>query len=369
MSIQTFSKPREPVGEPDAHLIAAVQVMLDAGGTINDRALAVAKLGHPVWFARRGEHGGYDLLQPANRGTVFDEPHDQLFTTVESRLQQKLSKVNGLAFRVTGADGHTVTYAWSEVTNCVEPYRVVQRPRGDELAAPTPVAKPALAPAIQPVALIDRELAVDQIRKFDRAIAEFAAQIDSLRNQAVAIRNQADVDLAEIEDLTEARSARAADALREGKDIGDRQPESGPIAKLRLRVDAAERALGANSSDREKAEKKLTLAKEQRVAAIVEWAGAEHTLATADLRAAMQSLVPHLVRVSAIDRAKLSLVGTGKLVTQAPNHPGLTSGEKLVGALVAAFPNALCPDELKPAALSAFTAKAAASLLREVEEG
>lgn len=369
MSITTSTKAQEPVVDPDAHLLAKVQDVLGVGGSINDQALAVAKLGHPTWFARRCERGGYNLLQPANRGTVVEESFMRLFTTSETKLQQQHPQANALAFRVTGADGRTVTYGWAAELNRVEPYRVVERPLGDQLSVRAPAARPAPKPYVQPVVVIDRELAADQIRKYEAQIEGIKSQIGDLGDQAYKIGRQASLDESEIERLSDARSSRAADALREGADIGDRHPETGAITKLRLRIEAAEKALRANARDREALEKKLALVREQRVASIVEWAGAEHTGAVADLRGALQDLLPHLVRVSAIDRAKQALVGTAKLVSRAPNHPGLVSGEKLVATLVAALPDPIRPDELKPAALSAVTAKAAAELLNAIREG
>lgn len=365
MSIATRTKqPQQPPNDPDAHLLEAVRTALSKSGSLRDRALAIAKLGHPVWYANSDDRGGYELIQLEGRGSMLPENADRLLTTDEEILAKPRFEADALAFRIVGADGKAVLYAWAKGRAVVEPFRVVQRAAHDTATATRlPAAKPIPKAPVHPVVLVDREVAADRICQHDAQVAALEQKIRESREQSASIKSQAGLDEEQIETLTETRSDRAAKSIRTGEDIGDEAAETKEIAKLQLRIDASTKALTANAVERAGYEAALVRLREQRVAAIVDWAGAEHTLAVTDLRAALADLAPLLVRVAAVDRAKLALIGTDRLVTDRPNHPGLTAGEKLIAALAAAIPEVIRPAELSAASLTPLTGKAAARLL------
>ncbi len=369
MSITTSTnRPVKKTRDPDAHLLDAIHVALGKGGSINDLAVAVASLGHPTWFARYGDDSGYQLVQPINTGSPVPEPSERLFTTKSASLQHERTNANALAFRVKGLDGRTVTYAWSEPRGQVEPFRVVQRPVQHEHAKAVPTAQVTPKPPLQPVVLIDRELAAENIRALDVECAEVEQKLQECREKAASIRLQAGVDQDEIDALTDKRSDRIAAAISAGHDIGDKQPETPKIEKLRLRIAASSKALKTNAREQAAGEARLNSLKEQRSAAIIDWAGAEHSLAMADLKSALSDLAPLLIKVAAVDRGKMAMIGTARLVTNRPNHLGLTSGEKLINTLIAAIPDAVRPDELMFATLPAAIGRVAAELVRGVRE-
>ena len=370
MSISTrTTRPRPVPRDPDAHLLEAVRDVLSEPGSLRDRARAIAKLGHPVWYVHYDDLGGYELVQPESRGTMFPENADRLLTTDGAVLAKADFGANALAFRIVGTDDKAVLYAWAEGREVVEPFVVVQRASLDTATGtPLPAAKPAPKAPVHPVVLVDREVAAARISQHDAQVAALVQKIRESREQSASIKSQAGLDEEQIEMLTETRSDRAAKSIRTGEDIGDDPAETKEIAKLQLRIDASTKALTANAVERAGYEAALVRLREQRVAAIVDWAGAEHTLAVTDLRAALADLAPLLVRVAAVDRAKLALIGTDRLVTVRPNHPGLTAGEKLIAALAAAIPEVIRPAELSAASLTPLTGKAAARLLSAMTE-
>lgn len=333
-----------------AESVAIIQVAMDDlpdSATISDRAVSIAQLGFPTWFAGQ-EQRGFVLAQ-APGGPMADA--EKAFTTSVDRLKNRTATngVNTVAVAIPHPAGGDERHVFNLRTKRIEPWTVYvlatfDRPK--RLSPPAPRAE-RISPVpyqIRPVSetLSDLREAVDEFRAANALLMAAKAKETSITIEQKDATAQA-------AKLTQGLSDRLAQDILAGREIDDTHPETAKVHKLTTKADALSTALPFARAATQEAQSIVTHAASLRSMAILDWAASEQYEALQDAIAAVRAMAPALAKLAAVDRVKTQLFGK-QIVTGQAEHPGLISTERLVVKLIKDL-----PDRVRPPALTSST--------------
>ena len=338
-----------------AESVAVIQVALDdldPGAAVSDRAVAVAQLGFPVWFACQ-EQQGFVLAQAGGGRTADPE---RAFTTAVASLKSRnvAEGVNTVAMEVPHPSGGSERHVYNLRTKRVEPWTVYiyAGPKRSLSRAPVPSPRAARVIPDQPD-ILPLAQAIANLRGASDEFVGASERLAAAKAKEAALQNDQRTATEQASKITQGLSDRLAQDILAGRDIDDSQPETAKVRKLTTRANAISAALPLALAATCEAQAIVSHAGQIRSTAILDWAAAQQREAIEDTRASVRAMAPALATLAAVDRVKRQLFGK-QIVTGHPGHPGLVSTERLAFKLI----NEL-PDRVRPQSLTSTTFEAA----------
>lgn len=335
---------------PVAESVETIQTAMDdlpASATMSERAIAIAQLGFPVWFACQ-EQQGFVLAQ-APGGPMADP--EKAFTTSVDKLKNRTlaNGVNTVAVTIPHPQGGEERHVFNLRTCRIEPWKIFVF-AGFDRPKPAPASSTRserVAPApfeIRPLqeTLIDLKVASDEFGAASQQLAKAKAKEASLVDEQKGARAQASK-------LSQGLSDRLAQDILAGREIDDSHPETAKVRKLNTKAEAIANAIPLAQAATREAQAIANHAEQIRSTAILDWAASQQHAAVQDVISAVRAMAPSLATLAAVDRVKSQLFGK-QVVTGRPGHPGLISTERLVVKLIKEL-----PDRVRPPALTSST--------------
>lgn len=349
-----------------AQSVAIIQVAMDDlpdSATISDRAVAIAQLGFPAWFAGQEQHG-YVLAQAPGGPTANAE---KAFTTSVDRLKNRTAAngVNTVAVAIPHPAGGDERHVFNLRTKRIEPWKIYlsaafDRPK--QLATPSPRARLPpepikIRPLIETVA--DLRHASDEFNAASDRLASAKAKEAELISEQRAATTQAAA-------ITKGLSDRLAQDILAGLEIEDSHPETAKVRQLTTKAAAITTALPLAQSATAEAQAIADHARVLRSKVALDWAAAQQCQALQEATAAVLAMAPALATLAAVDRVKSQLLGRD-LVRAPAHHPGLISTERLAFKLIKELPDRIRPHALSTGAFETAISDAVSAIKSTLE--
>lgn len=349
-------------------ILEAVQTRLQSlpvSATLGEKAAAIAAMGHPTWF---GLQSGFSTSPMLARGSI--RPIMPEFTTDVGRLsgQTASSDANTIMFDIKGRGGVS-RFSIDVSSGAVIPWRTVTKVSLQHASvAAAPVSKQATEAVEKqryvalPIADAETNLeaALWAVEAAEAAAGSVTARVQQLNSSLAKDRDA-------LRKLEGAMAERLTEVVLAGGDVGDSQPEAGKIRKLRLKIDATERAIPLAANGHEACSLALQGARQDLIAATLDRTAAHHLAAITSVRQEFADLAPALARLVAIDAERERVLGS-EFSAADVNHPGLRAPGRMVRRLLRELPPLFTPAELNPSAFEAAVSSAITTTSTETVE-
>lgn len=350
-------------------IVEAVQTKLQSlpvSATLGEKAAAIAAMGHPTWF---GLQSGFSTSPMLARGST--RPIVPEFTTDIGRLsgQTASSDANTIMFDIKGRRGGVSRFSIDVSSGAVIPWRTVTKVSLQHaVAAAAPVSKQAAELVEkQPYVALSIADAETNLEAALWAVEAAEAAAGSVTVRVQQLKSSLAKDREALRKLEGAMALRLTEVVLAGGDVGDSQPEAAKIRKLRLKIDATERAIPLAANGHEACSLALQGARQDLIAATLDRTAAHHLAAITSVRQEFAALAPALARLVAIDAERERVLGS-EFSAADVNHPGLRAPGRMVRRLLRELPPLFTPAELNPSAFEATVSSAITTTSTETVE-